>query len=453
MNLPRYANFLFPTLALVAGGIGTANAQAQGPSQTQAQGQAQRQAQAQNAGPAQPAQASGNRQQLEEITVTGTRIGRSGFESPQPLSVMDSSQIQNLGIVNVGDVLRQMPQNTAFFTETNVGIGNFNVGAQLANLRGLNPFFGTRTLTLVDTKRVVPNTEGGAVDLTLIPSMLVGRTEIVTGGASAAYGSDAIAGVVNVILNKTLDGVKAQLDYGETGQSDGSDRHVSVAYGKGFDNDRIHFVVGGEYQHQAGIGPCSKTRDWCKDAWAVGTNPDFNNPAGVGNGLPNYVVAPDAKLPTSENGIITPFGGAPLTFNADGTQLSPYDPGRFGGAFSRIGGDGSLLAYDLSNIRPDTKRYSVLGHVDYNVSDSLKLSFELANAHSESANYPANGALGPIAVVIPPDNAYLTPAEQAQLPAGGIFARIFAPDVLSADNTTQSDVLRFVTFRPRRPHG
>ena len=66
-----------------------------------------------------------------------------------------------------------MPQNTPFFTETNVGIGNFNVGAQLANLRGLNPFFGTRTLTLVDTRRVVPQSEGGAVDLTLIPSMLV----------------------------------------------------------------------------------------------------------------------------------------------------------------------------------------------------------------------------------------------------------------------------------------
>jgi outer membrane receptor protein involved in Fe transport len=408
---------------------------------------------------AQAQQADQTRGSLEEITVTGSRIASSGFQSPQPLTVMDASQIQNLGIVNVGDVLRQMPQNTAFFTQTNVGIGNFNVGAQLANLRGLNPFFGTRTLTLVDTKRVVPNTEGGAVDLTLIPSMLVARTEVVTGGASSAYGSDAIAGVVNVILNNSLDGLKAQVDYGETGQSDGADRHVSAAYGKGFDNDKIHFVVGAEYQHQSEIGPCSKTRDWCKDAWGVGTNSNFNTPPGVGNGLPNYVVAPNAKIPTSENGIIAPCLGipcinagpfqnvsaSPLTFNSDGTAVSPYDPGRFIGAFARIGGDGSLLAYDLSNIRPDSKRYSLLGHADFNLSEALKVSFEVDNGHSESENFPANGAIGAIGVPIAPDNAFLTPAVKAALgPLGGSFSRIFAPDVLSARNNTKADTLRFV---------
>src|SRR5690606_30637827 len=192
-------------------------------------------------------------------------ISRSGFDSPQPLSVIDAEQIENLGLVNVGDVVRTLPQNTPFFTETNVGIGNFNVGSQLANLRGLNPFFGTRTLTLVDTKRVVPQTEGGSVDLTLIPSMLVARTEIVTGGASAQYGSDAIAGVVNVILDKDLEGFRAQLDFGQTGESDGDDTHASFAYGTPFaEGDRGHVLFGLEYQKQDRIGPCSQTRDWCR---------------------------------------------------------------------------------------------------------------------------------------------------------------------------------------------
>ena len=90
--------------------------------------------------------------EAEEIIVTGSRVSRSGFDSSQPLTTIDSQQIENLGLTNVGDVIRTLPQNTPFFTETNVGIGNFNVGAQLANLRGLNPFFGTRTLTLVDTR-------------------------------------------------------------------------------------------------------------------------------------------------------------------------------------------------------------------------------------------------------------------------------------------------------------
>lgn len=404
-------------------------------------------------------QAQDNARALEEITVTGSRIARSGFDSSQPLSVIDSAQIENLGIVNVGDVMRTLPQNTAFFTDTNVGIGNFNVGAQLANLRGLNPYFGTRTLTLVDTKRVVPNTEGGAVDLTLIPSMLVARTEVVTGGASAAYGSDAIAGVVNVILDTDLEGFKAQVDYGQSGESDGTDRHGSFAWGHGFNDGRVHLLLGAEFQHQDAIGPCSENRDWCEESWLVGNNAGF----AAGNGFPNFVVAPNGKYSTSDFGIIAPClvagcappaPGAPRptgpfqTFNADGTALAPYDPGRFPGGFGgRVGGDGNVLAYDLSSIRPDVERLAALGHVDFDLSDSLELSFEVASSHSESENFPANGALGPFGggVLIKPDNAFLTPELQAALPFGGVFNRIFAPDVISARNTTEADTTRFVT--------
>jgi outer membrane receptor protein involved in Fe transport len=398
------------------------------------------------------AQQPGGQQSLEEVVVTGSRIGRSGFDSAQPLSVIDSTQIENLGLVNVGDVLRTLPQNTPFFTDTNVGIGNFNVGAQLANLRGLNPYFGTRTLTLVDTKRVVPNTEGGAIDLTLIPSMLVGRTEVVTGGASAAYGSDAIAGVVNVILDTDLEGFKAQMDVSDA--SGGSDRHVSVAYGQGFNDDKVHLLVGVEHQQQDPIGPCSQNRDWCRESWLVGNNAGFS----AGNGFPNFVVAPDAKYATSENGIVAPCldaACAPGTgrsafqsFNAGGTDLVPYDPGMFTGGFGgRVGGDGTILQYDLSSIRPDVERTAALGHVDIDLSDSLTLSFELANSQSESLNHPANGALGPFGggVRIQPDNAYLTPELQAALPFGGVMNRIFAPDVISATNTTEAETTRFVT--------
>ena len=395
----------------------------------------------------------------EEIIVTGSRVSHQGFDSPQPLTTIDSEQIQNLGIVNTGDVLRTLPQNTPFFTETNVGIGNFNVGAQLANLRGLNPFFGTRTLTLVDTKRVVPQSEGGAVDLTLIPSMLVSRTEVVTGGASAAYGSDAIAGVVNVILDKKLDGFKAQLDYGETSEGDGGDTHGSFAWGTGFgNNDRGHVLAGIEYQKQDKIGPCSQNRDWCKDAWVIGTNPAFAT--GAMGGLPNFYPAAGGKQTPSENGIIspcttaacvTPQGalvvGAPLTFNAAGTALSPFNPGLTASGFAtRLGGDGNMLAYDTSNIRPDVERYSAMGRISYDISDKFHWYAELAYAHSDSANTPANGGLGPGPLRIQADNAFLTPAVSAALgPFGGYLNRILMPAVMSANNTTENTTTRFVT--------
>src|SRR5262245_17547874 len=394
----------------------------------------------------------------EEIIITGSRVSRSGFDSSQPLTTIDQQQIENLGLVNVGDVVRTLPQNTPFFTETNVGIGNFNVGAQLANLRGLNPFFGTRTLTLIDTRRVVPTTEGGAVDLTLIPSMLVERTEVVTGGASAQYGSDAIAGVVNVILDKDLEGMKAQVDYGQTSESDGGDTHASFAWGTGFgDNDRGHVIAGLEYQKQDRIGPCSYTRDWCNEGWGIENNTLYT----TANGRPQFNLAPNAKQTTSQYGVIqscltascvSPPGTPPplgpnLTFNANGSAVSPFNLGAAGLGFAtRIGGDGTLLGYGTSNVRPEVERYSGMAHVSYDISDRLNWFGEVAYSTSDALGTPANGGLGPTGLRIFPDNAFLTPAVSAALgPNGGQLARIFMPDVVNARNTTENETLRFVT--------
>ena len=211
---------------------------------------------------------------LAEVVVTGSRIQRSTFNTPNPVTVVGAQDIENLGLVNVGEVLAQIPQNSNFFAANNVGLGNFNVGAQLANLRGLNPFFGTRTLTLIDSERVVPQATGGGVDVTLIPSMLVDRTEVVTGGASAVYGSDAVAGVVNIILNNKLDGWKAQVDYGQTSHSDGGSTHFSVGYGSAL-GDRAHYVLGAEYQDSKSIGICSQVRSWCRSQQGLFTNTLF----------------------------------------------------------------------------------------------------------------------------------------------------------------------------------
>jgi outer membrane receptor protein involved in Fe transport len=384
---------------------------------------------------------AGAQEQTEEVIVTGSRVSRSGFDSPQPVTAINAEQIENLGLVNVGDIARTMPQNTPFFSETNVGVGNFNVGAQLANLRGLNPFFGTRTLTLVDTRRVVPNSEGSSVDLTLIPSALVERVDVVTGGASAAYGSDAIAGVVNVILNKDLDGFKAQVDFGQTTESDGDDTHASFGFGMPFgDGDRGHMLIGGEFQQQDPIGPCVTFRDWCAESWATHTNPGF----AAGNGLPNFVVAPNSKLPTTETGLFQPNGGVQQQFTADGRGLMPFDPGQFSGFFTRLGGDGNLSSYSLSNVRPDIERQALLGHVRYGLSDSLEFFAEVNASSSDSVSDPANGALGPLSALIAPDNAFLSPAVRALAPTGGMFSRNYAPNLFSARNTTENDTLRFV---------
>ena len=161
---------------------------------------------------------------LREITVTGTRIRRSSdFSTDTPTSIITSETMNQMGVVNVGEALNIDPANISTFTPANTGNSNFFSGAYIANLRGLNPFYGSRTLVMIDTQRVVQSTQGDSFDLNLIPQILVNRIDVVTGGASAAYGSGAIAGVVNVRLDKTLEGGKIDGDFFETSRSDAKD--------------------------------------------------------------------------------------------------------------------------------------------------------------------------------------------------------------------------------------
>ena len=425
----------------------------------------------------------------EEIVVTGSRVTRSTFNTPNPVTVMNEQDIQKLNLTNAGSVVAELPQNSNFFAGNNVGLGNFNVGAQLVNLRGLNPFFGTRTLTLINTQRVVPTTTGGGVDVTLIPSMLVGRVETDTGGASAVYGSDAVAGVVNIILDTKLVGLKATADFSQTKYGDGRDYHASVAYGHGFDGGRGHFIIGGEFEHSDAIGICSEVRSWCASNYAMYTNHNYTsygpppvsaaipgslgNPALPGYGQPHYIVGPGGTTANqSLTGVLAPCGFDPvpgvcvsfapqMQFNASGSALVPYKPGAYtagAGFFGyQQGGDPeSVGAYATTTMRPDVRKYTALSHVDYDLTDNITASLEGWFARSVAVNPVANGAIGPYALQVgeapnvfvgfnvPHDNAYLTPAEAAYVgPLGAEFGRSML-NIVEARNQTNDNTYRIV---------
>ncbi|MES2700247.1 MAG: TonB-dependent receptor [Pseudomonadota bacterium] len=405
----------------------------------------------------------------DRIVVTGSRVERSTFETNTPVTVLDSEDIENLGLTDVGEIVSQLPSNSNFFSSNNVGLGNFNVGAQFVNLRGLNPFFGTRTLTLVDTRRVVPTATGGGVDITLIPSMLVQRAETVTGGASALYGSDAIAGVVNVILDTELDGLRAQVDFSRTTHGDGNEYHGSAAWGTDFADGRGHIVVGGEYQQTDSIGNCSEERSWCDDRYAVYTNPDFAT-----NGQPHYIIGADGYAGNvSSTGVLVPclvfnFGvcvnvpalsGDLVQFNAAGTGTVPYDRGLYSagaGFFGfRQGGDQfAVPAYSGTTLRPEVERYAALSHVTYDLTDGVEMFIEGSYAHSAAVNPVATGAIGPYALEIfergyvgnriVADNAFLPAAVAASLPAdGALFGRDML-NVQAARNETNNSTWRLL---------
>src|SRR5690606_31788511 len=232
-------------------------------------------AQAQEQASSSPASASD--QSGASIIVTGSRLSRSTFDSPSPVTTLSGDDLARRGVTNIAEAITQLPSFRDSTGPQTLGFGGFNVGASIVNLLGL---VVTRNLVLVNGRRFAPTTREGSVDLNFVPSILVERTEIVTGGASAAYGSDAITGVINVILDDDLEGLKAEADFGISEEGDGERYHAALAWGTQI-GDRGHFVIGGEYADQKGIGNCF-TRDWCTPG-AVVTNLFYARD----NGFPN----------------------------------------------------------------------------------------------------------------------------------------------------------------------
>src|SRR5262245_47004177 len=317
---------------------------------------------------------SANPAVLEEITVTGSRIRRStDFDSSNPTTVVDSAYLENLGIVNVGAAITQLPSNISNNTPTTTGNANFFTGSTIANLRGLNPYFGSRTLTLVNTRRFVPTNQGDGVDLNFIPSILIDRIDSVTGGASAAYGSGAVAGVQNIFLNTKMEGGRVDMDYQQSMHSDAKDKHVAAAFGHGFAGDRGHFVVGGEYEDMDAVG-CINARDWCSRNAGF-----FQNPLVPGT----YLGGEDLRAnQQSFTGVLNGVSSGPNTVYqsnaaATGVQncnlgLQPYAGA--GTPFNSVPGGDGVPIYQRTNLRAPVERKLVTGVLRFALNEEGSLN-------------------------------------------------------------------------------
>jgi iron complex outermembrane recepter protein len=370
--------------------------------------------------------------ELEQVVVTGSRIATSGFTTPTPVTVLGAEAIEELGITNIGAGANQLPAFRATTTPTTNGFGSFNVGAQIVNLRGLGV---NRNLVLVDGRRFAPVTREGTVDLNLIPSGLVERLEVVTGGASAQYGSDAVAGAVNVLLNKNLTGIKAQVDYGVTAKGDGQNYHVSLAGGTPFAGGRGHVIVGGEYAKQDGIGDCF-TRDYCTTSGVIANT---GNPANGGKFL-----APAQVRVTSGAGFVAnPRGVVTLLNNSSGTGAFGVASVPLATSIRNVLGTGALgfdaagnaVAYRLGSpasgstgIGPDTTssystvqlevpvdRYATFAHAYFDFTDNvqgfIEGSFGHVSGEVDQSRYFGNP------VPIYADNPFIPAAIRGLLPA------------------------------------
>src|SRR5690606_9263641 len=175
---------------------------------------------------------------LEEVVTTGSRIRMTGMETPTPVTAMDASELSSMAPGNMIESLSQLPQflnnSTPQTTLNYAGSG----GASNLNLRGIG---SQRTLVLLDGRRVTPSSRTNTVDINLFPDAMIRRVETVTGGASAAYGTDAVAGVVNFILDTDFTGVAVSAQSGVTSRGDGDNWEGSFSFGTDI-GDKTHLL-------------------------------------------------------------------------------------------------------------------------------------------------------------------------------------------------------------------
>lgn len=199
---------------------------------------------------------------IEEVTVTGSRVIRSRLDSPSPVTVYESQQLLDAGITTIGEFARYLPQNADNFSDSMTGGSSYR-GSATFNLRGIGV---DGTLTLVNSRRVAPFGSSGDsepfVDINSIPVAAIERIEILKDGASAIYGSEAVAGVVNIITHRKMDGIVAEGGYMTTTENDGQEWDINLS--GGWIGDSSSFVGTASYYNREEIW--SKDRPWSSDS-------------------------------------------------------------------------------------------------------------------------------------------------------------------------------------------
>ena len=196
--------------------------------------------------------------QMDEVLVTGSRLATTGLDTSAPVTILDRSEIDATGATSVGELLRELPVATASASDT---AGRGNAGSATVALRGLS---AVNTLVLINGRRVLSNNDGGTVDLNSIPFEAVDRVEVLQDGASAIYGSDAIAGVVNIIMRREFDGLSLKGGYGVSSRDDVPNTELSATFGH--NADKGGFVFNASWREAEGNfiadRPVSRDPDW-----------------------------------------------------------------------------------------------------------------------------------------------------------------------------------------------
>ena len=373
-------------------------------------------------------QAGPSPEDSDAIVVTGSRLASDGFSAPTPVTVVNAADIKLSGTVNVERLLNQAPQFVGGGGSTVSGQG---AGQADLNLRG---FGATRNLVLVNGRRFAISGPDQTVDINTIPSALIKRTEVVTGGSSAVYGSDAITGVVNFILRDDFQGIEARAQLNAVSPTKAHTQDYTLTMGGNFGDGRGNAVISANYldrdpitRRDRGGFTAVALADGCTVPGSdnnknhVGT--PFTVPSGQtcrsAGGAPGFIFGGSGDIP---NGRIS---GIPTYANANASLRAAYDGagltniGSFGAVFNDSGSAArvGLDPADRYNLAPDNyliipqRRYMVNALAHYDITSGITAYTELHYSQNEVRAQLAPSNVG-VTTLLNVNNPYLAPALQ-----------------------------------------
>jgi iron complex outermembrane receptor protein len=333
-----------------------------------------------------------------DIIVTGSRVIANGNNSPAPVTVVSTEQLLKSQPSTVADGLNNMPIFASSRGQTtNVGNGGQNGAANVLNLRSLGAL---RTLVLFDGHRVPPTTPDQLVSVDMIPQMLLQRVDLVTGGVSAVYGSDAVTGVVNFIPDTSFTGLKVLAQSGISQRGDDHTFRAGAAWGTKFADGRGHFEASYEFYNDPGIFDKS-ARPWTNAVWTV---------QGNGSSRP-YKLYSDTRISNyTYGGLITNGALSGQAFGANSTLHAFVNGVATGTANIQSGGEG--VYYNMASLKSALRSHQLYARADYEVSEHIKAFVQAAGTFNWNHNTHQNVQ---ISATLSTTNAFLPTAYQTAM--------------------------------------
>jgi iron complex outermembrane receptor protein len=420
-QIGRRAIMLAGTAIWAFGAVGAAHAQATGSTSAAVQ-------------PSSPAANA-----VGEVVVTGSRVIHEGLTSPTPVTSLSATELLAVQPQSLVQGLVELPALAASTTSKSVGAFSQYGPGSFLNLRNLGP---NRTLVLLDGQRMTPNNVFGYVDVNLLPQALISGVNIVTGGASAAYGSDAVAGVVDFKLDTRFTGLKVDAAAGVSSVGDGDYNKLSLAVGKSFMDDRLHVEASFDRLDQKHA--YASKRDWASANCAVIPVP----------GVTTATQSPTNPRQTLACGVTLPYtstGGAiytgPLTTTNQGVMFGPggaVQPFNYGTQRTsnfQIGGDGVPIN-QYYNFLPKMTNNVGFARVGYDITPDIEAYGELSYGRVKAEYILTAPNYGmPRNLTIFSGNPFLPASIQSQMTAQGVasFALGLTPTSWGAEDLYSTD--------------